>query len=706
MMKITKSLFYAIALVLASAFSSSAAHSQLTAQANLPPGYRPAFGTMWTFDAPPLDYWKTRYNFTPDQAWLDHVRLSAIRLPGCSASFVSPDGLVMTNHHCGRACTAAASPPDTDYMKTGFVAPTTASEKKCPMLYVDQLTGIEDVTARIQSTMTATTAADQVKQRDATIASIEQQCSTGGIRCQVVPLYQGGVYSLYKYRRYSDLRLVFAPEEAIAFFGGDPDNFTYPRYDIDVTLLRVYENGQPFHPQDYLKWSASGAAQNEVVFVVGNPGGTGRLNTTAQMQYLRDVAYPASLDQYKRTIRIYQNLSAQSDALSRRYNNALFSAQNSFKAITGYEAGLTNSRYMAATSAFEKEVRARIAADPKLAAQYGGTWSAIAAAEDSLQKVAVTARYYQLSGATAGNLAVALVRLPQQEALPDSLRLPVYRGASLARVKAQLMGNIPIDTAYDNANLAAWLTAAQQQLGPNDPVLTSVLAGRTPQQAANALLSSTKVGDVAFRTALVNGGLAAVQSSTDPLIVAARNVEKYSLPLANRVARWNDVISANAEKVGRAIYAAYGKSLPPDATFTLRISDGVVAGYPYNGTIAPYKTTFYGMYGHSADFDNKPPFNLPQRWLDKKSSLNLSTPLDFVSTNDIIGGNSGSPVINRNGEVVGLVFDGNIESVSNRFFFSDDVMRAVSVHSMAIPEAIRNVFGAGALADELEGKKH
>jgi hypothetical protein len=545
-----------------------------------------------------------------------------------------------------------------------------------------------------------------VKQRDATISSIETQCSTGGIRCQVVPLYQGGVYSLYKYRRYSDLRLVFAPEEAIAFFGGDPDNFTYPRYDIDVTLLRVYENGQPFHPQDYLKWSASGAAQNELVFVVGNPGGTGRLNTVAQMQYLRDVSYPASLDQYKRTIGIYQNLSAQSEALSRQYNNALFGAQNSFKAITGYEAGLTNARYTAATSAFEKEFRARIASDPKLAAQYGGTWNAIAAAEDSIRKVAVMARYYQFSATTATNLAVALERLPQQEALPDSLRLPAYRGAALARLKAQLQGNIAIDTAFDNANFAAWLTAAQQQLGPNDPVLTSILAGRTPAQAATALLSSTRVGDAAFRTALVNGGQTAVQASTDPLIVAARNVEKYSLPLATRVARWNDIISANAEKVGRAIYAAYGKSLPPDATFTLRISDGVVAGYPYNGTIAPYKTTLYGMYGHSADFDNKPPFNLPQRWLDKRSSVNLATPVDFVSTNDIIGGNSGSPVINRKGEVVGLVFDGNIESVSNRFFFSDDVMRAVSVHSMAIPEAIRNVFGAGALADELEGKKH
>ena len=704
-MKTSKSLFSALALMLVSVLSTNTANAQLTAQAKLPPGYLPEFGTMWTFDAPPLDYWKTRYNFTPDKAWLDHVRLSAIRLPNCSASFVSPDGLVMTNHHCGRPCTAAASPPDTDYMKTGFVAPTIASEKKCPMLYVDQLVGIEDVTSKIQGSVTATTAAAQVKQRDATISSIQEQCSTGGIRCQVVALYQGGAYSLYKYRRYSDLRLVFAPEEAIAFFGGDPDNFTYPRYDLDVTLLRVYENGQPFHPKDYLKWSPSGASENELVFVVGNPGGTGRLNTVAQMEYLRDVQYPAALDQLKRSIAIYQNLSARSEALSRQYNNALFGSQNSFKAITGYEAGLTNARYMAAKRAFEKEFRARIAKDPKLAAQYGGTWNAIAAAENSLRKVAVKARYYPLGGSTITSIAAALVRLPQQESLPDSLRLSGYRGPAIARFKGQLQGNIPIDTAFNRASLVAWLAAAQRELGPKDPVLASILAGRTPEQAAAALLSSTRVGDPSFRAGLLNGGKTAVQQSTDPLIVVARKVEMYSLPLAIKVARWNDVISANAEKVGRAIYAAYGKSLPPDATFTLRISDGIVAGYPYNGTVAPYKTTFYGMYGRSAAFDNKSPFNLSQRWLDRKNSVNLATPLDFVSTNDIIGGNSGSPVINRNGEVVGLVFDGNIESVSNRFFVSDDVMRAVSVHSMAIPEAIRNVFGASALADELEGRK-
>ncbi len=704
-MKTKKSRFHVIALLIATALFSGTGGAQLTAQANLPSGYRPEFGTMWTFDAPPLDYWKTRYNFTPDKAWLDHVRLSSIRLPNCSASFVSSDGLVMTNHHCGRACTAAASPPDTDYMKTGFVATTVASEKKCPMLYVDQLVGIDDVTGRIQAAVTAKSAGDQVKQRNAAISSMEQQCSTGGLRCQVVALYQGGAYSLYKYRRYSDLRLVFAPEEAIAFFGGDPDNFTYPRYDIDVTLLRVYENGQPFHPQDYLKWSANGATDNELVFVVGNPGGTGRLNTVAQMEFLRDVQYPASLAGYKRNIAIYQNFSAKSEALNRQYNNALFGAQNSFKAITGYEAGLTNERYMAAKRAFEKDFRARIARDPKLAAQYGTTWNSLAAVEDSLRRVAAMARYYPLSGSTVTNVAAALVRLSGQAALPDSLRLPGYRGPAIDRFKAQLQANIPIDTAFDHASLIAWLTAAQHELGPKDPVLTKILDGRTPELAATALLSSTRVGDPSFRAELVSGGTTAVQQSTDPLIVLARNVERYSLPVATEVARWSDVVSTNAEKVGRAIYAAYGKSLPPDATFTLRISDGVVAGYPYNGTIAPYKTTFYGMYERNADFDNKAPFNLPQRWLDKKSAVNLATPLDFVSTNDIIGGNSGSPVINRNGEVVGLVFDGNIESVSNRFFVSDDVMRAVSVSSPAIPQAIRNVFGAGALADELEGKK-
>ncbi|HEX6557912.1 MAG TPA: S46 family peptidase [Longimicrobiales bacterium] len=703
-MKSTKALVYALGLVLAVALSASGAAAQVTSKANLPASYRPEFGTMWTFDAPPFEYWKARYNFTPDQAWLDHVRLSAIRLPGCSASFVSENGLVMTNHHCARSCISAVSPADTNYQRTGFVAPTVNEEKKCPNLFVDQLVGIEDVTSRIQTRTTSANSARRVEQRDAEIAAIQKECSTGGLNCQVVGFYQGGMYSLYRYKRYNDLRLVFAPEEEISFFGGDPDNFTYPRYDVDVTLLRVYDNNAPLKPEHFLKWSANGAQDGELVFVVGNPGSTGRLNTIAQMDYLRDVAYPAQLAQLKRAINIYHQLSDRSETVKRQYENTLFGAENSFKAITGYRSGLTNDTIMARKRAFEKDFRARLAKDPRLAAQYLPAFTAIERAQDSLKQMALKQRYYGFSGSLLPNLAALLVRLPAQEALADSLRLPAFRAGNINQLKMQL-GAAPVDTAFERANLTAWLTAMKQELDPKDPVLVAVLAGRTPEQAASDMLTQSQLGNTDFRKTLITGGATAIAQSNDPLIVLARKLDKYSLPLAQKANRLNNVISANAEKVGRAIFAAYGKSLPPDATFTLRITDGVVAGFPYNGTVAPFKTTFYGLFGRSSEFDNKAPWHLPQRWLDHKNTIDMNTPVDFVSTNDIIGGNSGSPVINRNGEVVGLIFDGNIESLPNRFIFTDEVARSVSVHSRAIPETIRKVFEAPRLADELEGKK-
>ena len=693
------------AMIVVACAAGSAVPANSSAQTTLPKSYRPEFGTMWTFEAAPLEYWKARYNFTPDQAWLDHLKLSSIRLPGCSASFVSADGLVMTNHHCARSCISGVSPADTNYQTTGFIAPAREQEKKCPNLYVDQLQSIEDVTGRIHGKITATNPAQRVEQRDAEIAAIQRECGQAtGLTCQVVGFYQGGMYSLYRFRRFNDLRLVFAPEEAISFFGGDPDNFTFPRYDLDVTMLRVYENNQPFKPEHFLKWSAAGAQEGELVFVTGNPGSTGRLLTVAQMEYLRDVAYPAQLAQLSRQIRVLEQLSAKSPEAKRQYENTLFSALNSQKAITGYLTGLTDEKTMARKREFEKDFRARITADAKLRSQFGTSWATIAAAQDSLKQIAVQARYYPFSGSTLTNLAAATVRLPAQSALADSLRLPQFRGNALTNLRNQLTGNIPINNEMEVATLAAWLTAARQELDPKDPVLVAVLAGRTPEQAAADIVKATQLGDASFRKTLIEGGSAAVTASNDPLIQLARKIDPLSLPIARKVARLNASISANAERVGQAIFAAYGKSLPPDATFSLRISDGVVKGYPMNGTVAPFKTSFYGLYARSAEFDDKEPFHLPQRWKDKRSAIDLSTPLNFVSTNDIIGGNSGSPVVNRNSEVVGLIFDSNIQQLPNRFIFTDEVARSVSVHSRAITEVIRKVFDAPRLADELEGR--
>ena len=668
------------------------------------PGFVKEFGTMWTFDAPPLDYWKARYGFSPDQAWLDHVRLASVRLPICSSSFVSSEGLVMTNHHCGRACITAVSPPDTSYQRTGFVARTVSEEKKCPGLYVDQLVAIGDVTQEIRARVTAPTAGQQVAQRDAAIQAIQDECQQqSGNVCQVVTFYQGGRYSLYQYKRYSDVRLVMAPEEEISFYGGDPDNFTYPRYDLDLTLLRVYENDAPMKTKDFLKWSAAGAKEGDLVFVIGNPGSTGRLLTVAQMEYLRDVTYPAQLAQLKRTIGIYQEVMSRSEDARRQWENQLFYAQNSFKAITGYQAGLLDTAIMARKRTFERDFRARVNRDPKLRARYGDAWTRIAEALRQERTVAAKSRYYGFGGSQLLALAGIIVRVPEQGALPDSARLPAYRGEGLDNARRVVGGDVPIDKDLEKLTLAAQLTAAKQDLPASDPYLAALLQGRSPEVAAEALVEQTTLADPAARKALLDGGAAAVRASTDPMIVAARRIAPLSRAVAMRVDRLESTASANAERIGQALFAAYGTSLPPDATFTLRISDGVVRGYPMNGTKAPYKTSFYGLYGRAADFDDQPPFRIPQRWEAARDRLDLSTPFDFVMTNDIIGGNSGSPVINRDGEVVGLIFDGNIEQLPNRFIYTDAVARSVAVHSRAITEALRKVYDAGRIADELEG---
>ncbi|HEY7895017.1 MAG TPA: S46 family peptidase [Gemmatimonadaceae bacterium] len=675
-----------------------------------PAKYVKEAGTMWTFDAPPFEYWKQTYGFTPDSTWLTHVRLASVRLPGCSASFVSARGLVLTNHHCARACVATASPADTNYNTTGFVASTIADERKCSTLYVDQLQSIEDVTPQIRGAVTAKAPDAQVAQRDSAIASVQTECQTAThLRCEVVTLYQGGMYSLYRYQRFTDVRLVMVPEEEAAFFGGDPDNFTYPRYDLDMALLRVYQNDSPMVVTDYLKWSKSGARDGDLVFVTGNPGSTGRLLTLAQMQYLRDVEYPFTLAVFDRAMTMLNALSAQSAENQRKYENLIFGIANSQKAIKGYRAGLLDSTIMARKAGFERDLRARVDADPALRPKYSTAWTEIANAEKQLTAMAAQANYYGFSfnppfGSQLLNWAGGLVRIPAESALVDTKRLPQYRGAGLARIRQALLADQPVDTSTERLELTAFLKAVQQGLPPNDPYRAVVLGVRAPEDVAASLMSGTKLASVSARQALLDGGSAAVDTSTDPMIVLARKI----LPLADQAqlaqARLNDIISANVDKVGQALFAVYNTKLPPDATFSLRISDGVVKGYPYNGTIAPYKTTFYGMFAHASEFDDKAPFHLPDRWMQQRPKMDLTTPLDFVSTNDIIGGNSGSPVINRDGELVGLIFDGNIESLPNRFIFTDDAARSVSVSSRAIIEALRNVYESSRLADELEGK--
>lgn len=691
-----------VVVVLGALALSSGAAIPVSAQQQT--GFVKEFGSMWTFDAPPLEHWRATYGWAPDQAWLDNARMSAVRIPGCSASFVSSRGLVMTNHHCARSCITQVSPPDTNYQATGFAAKSLAEEKPCEGMYADQLQSIKDVTSEMTAAVTSSNPAEAAKQRGAAMERMQSECATApDVICQVVPLFNGGRYSLYTYKRYGEVKLVMAPEEAVSFFGGDPDNFTFPRYDLDMTFLRVYQDGKPFTPQHHFTWSDSGATEGELVFVIGNPGSTGRLNTLAQMQYLRDVQYPTQLATIARQLKVLKVLVARDEASRRQYEDTYFSLENAQKAIGGYLAGLRDSSIMARKAAFERDFRARIDADAKLKTKYGSAWTSIEQAEQARGALGTEVRWYGFGGTPITNMAGLLVRLPAQAALADDARLPQFRGEGMAAARAQALSpGRQFDAQLDQMLLTATLTEAKAMLPANDAWLAAMLKGRTPEAAAAAMLEGTRITDPAVRQQLVEGGAAAIAASNDPLIVMARSVSPMVTRRDMALAEQEAIIQSNAEKIGQAIYAAYGTSLPPDATFTLRISDGVVQGFPMNGTIAPYSTSMYGLFGRAADFNNEPPFNLPERWKAREDSLDLSTPINYVATNDIIGGNSGSPAINKAGEVVGLIFDGNIEMLPNRFIYTDEVARSVAVHSAGMIEALRKVYDAGWLADELE----
>ena len=500
-----------------------------------PVGYRPEFGTMWTFDAPPLDYWKKTYGFTPDQAWLDNARLASVRTPNCSASFVSAKGLVLTNHHCVRDCADAVSPKDTNYIETGFAAKAMREEKKCPGMHVDQLESIENVTARVNAAVTAIAPDLAATQRAAVINQIQTECgAASALTCQVVSLYQGGIYSLYRYRRFEDVRLVFAPEEEIADFGGDPDNFTYPRFDLDMGSLRVYDNDQPYAATNYFRWSQAGAKEGEPIFVVGNPGGTGRLLTLSQMIFLRDVGYPAQLAGYQRVLAEYKAIEQIDPTAERRFQNNVFGLENSRKAVTGYRAGLIDSSYMSAKRAFEREFRARLAADPKMEARYGSVYAAIDAAQRELATFDAQRRYrsyglrsYAGGGSRLLNMSGQLARVAKESTLPDAQRLAAYRGSNAASIRRALLSDQAVDTTYERIAIATQLRAAQSELPPTDPFIVAALAGRTPDQAAYALVSGTRVRDLAFRRSLVEGGPAAIAASTDPMIAARHKNRRH-----------------------------------------------------------------------------------------------------------------------------------------------------------------------------------
>jgi hypothetical protein len=663
---------------------------------------------MWTFDKPPLKQLADKYNFHPTPAWLDHLRLSSVRLnDGGSGSFVSPDGLLLTNHHVARFQLQKNSTAEHDYVRDGFYAATPDQEMKSPDLEVNVLVAMQDVTARVQGAAKGISdRAAALKARDAEIAAIEKESKDKtGLRSDVVSFYQGGEYWLYQYKAYNDVRLVFAPEQQAAFFGGDPDNFTYPRYDLDMAIFRVYENGKPLHTDNFLKWSAKGAAPGELVFVSGHPGSTERDDTMAQLLLERDVRGPAVTEYYQRRIAAAQAFAAQGPEQARLVGSDIFFMQNGLKVYLGRAQALADPAILAKKQAVENDFRAKVNANKEWKKAYGKAWDEIARAEEKM-KPEIKGQRFRRTGSRLFTLALQIVQYVAEVQKPDGERLDQFHEAGLESLRYQMLSPAPIYPSTEKVYMAAGLKLCQEKLGEGDAFAQAILQGGDVDTTVNMLVDGTKLADPAFRKSLLDGGAAAVAASTDPMIEAARRADPILRETQRRI---DDTVTSAltpaGEELGKARLLVYGKDTYPDATFTLRLSYGTVDGFPYNGTIAPPFTTFYGLYDRAASFSNKPPFDLTPKEAASRDKLNLATPLDFVSTNDIIGGNSGSPVVNREGELVGLIFDGNIESLAGDFVYDGAKNRSVAVHSAGMIEALRKIYGTGALADELEGKK-
>lgn len=664
---------------------------------------------MWTFDNAPLKQWKERYNFEPTQEWLDKVRLACVRLEGGSASFVSPNGLIITNQHVAGGQLGKLSTKERDLVKNGFYARTQSEELKTPDLEANVLISFENVTERVQSAVKpGATDKQAAEQRRTTIAQIEKESTDKtGLKSEVISFYSGGEYWLYRFKKYTDVRLVFAPEEQIAFFGGDYDNFTYPRHDLDITILRAYENGQPAKTPNYFKWSETGPTDGEFVLATGNPGSTARLLTVAQLKYQRDVGNPLQKKIWELRRNILENYAKRGDEQKRQASGGIRSFNNSLKRLTGQQEGLTNPRMFAKKEAEEKALKDGLAKKPDLQKLYAPAWTQIEKAYAELPKMANRLAFSNLSPSRMATIASQLVRYSEEIKKPSNQRYPEFSDARLESFKFNLLSPAPIYPELEEAALTAWLEEGVKTLGPNDPFIKAAIGDAQPSEVIKRAVAETKLKDVAERKALLEGGPDAIAKSNDPLIALAKRVE----PIIRELRAWNDekiasVESSAGEKIAKARFAVYGRAIPPDANFNLRITYGRVKGYEEDTTLVPFKTTYYGLFDRAESFGEKEPYNLPPRWREGRAKLNLSTPLNFVYTADTIGGMSGSPVINRNAEFVGINFDSNLQKLSNRYWYieEEEGSRAVAVHSAGILEALRNLYDAGDLAIELTGK--
>lgn len=660
---------------------------------------------MWPFNHLPLEQIEKVHGVKIGSDFIERLRQASVRFNnGGSASFVSANGLVMTNHHVASDCIKKLSSKKKDYIQDGFYAGTASAEMKCPDLEVNVLMSIETVTDHINAkVMPDMTEKDRFEVQRAATAEVEKACKDEtGLRCDIVKLYAGGIFDLYRYKRYTDVRLVFAPEFYAAFFGGDPDNFTYPRYCMDVAFLRVYEDEKPVKSPAYLPWSKKGAASDEVVFVSGHPGRTNRLMTEAQLRFEGELRIPLMLDWLHGMAKDLREFGEKDEESARLARDELFRFDNSIKAYTGMQGGLNSAGLMAAKAKAEKELRESIERAPEKQQQYGDAWDEIATAQKIKREIY---EQYRLSG-TLGffskyfSIARHLFRLSQELPKPNTERLPEYHEAGLESLYQQIYSPAPIYDEVEIVKLTRSLTELRGRLGKANPMVKKVLGDSSPGEAARRLIKGTKLKDVEFRKGLGADQAKKAGKSNDPMIALVRSIDEDARHLRKRYEDEVEAIeNAHGSRISQARFAVLGTGAYPDATFTLRLAVGAVKSYEENGkTIAPF-TEFGGLYEKATGED---PYILPQSYLSRRGKIDAKTPYNLVSTNDITGGNSGSPLVNRRAEVVGIVFDGNIQSLSNSFLYSETQARAVSVDSRGIMEAIDKVYRASRVVEELK----
>lgn len=668
-------------------------------------------GKMYTFQDPPVERWRDEYDFAPTDQWLEKVQSASLRFGGfCSASFVSPDGLIMTNHHCARGCIEDLSGEEADYLEDGFYAGTREGERVCPDLHVDQLASVEDVTETIVAAardLTADTA--RARAQDERAEEVEDACEAEtGLTCQVVSLYHGGRFHLYRYQRYEPVKLVWAPEHQAASFGGDFDNFTYPRYALDVAFLRAYgEDGAAIRPEHWFEWDNVGAREGDAVFIVGNPGSTSRLLAVSQVMYEKHRRHPYLVQYISDYVDLLRWIAEMGPDAERSVREELANFENSLKAYSGQLAGLQDTVLVGRKIRWEADLRRAVTADPDLNERYGDVWDRMAEVQAAKVPVAQRLSIYNIGfiGDPQLGLAGRLVRFVRESARPAEDRGEQYGAEQLAEMEEQLLAPAGADPEIATRLLAIRLRLARSFLPEDDPLVVAAFDGEeTPMQAAERIVRTTRIMDPDFRRQLVQGGPDAVEADSDLGLRLARIMEGAYPSLIEEVEELTAAQSVQEERLAGALFAVYGTRIPPDATMTLRITDGVMVGYPYNGTLAPPMTSLHGIFERANNFSHEMPFTLPDSYGAARDRIDMDTPLNFVTTDDITGGNSGSPMLNRNAEIVGTAFDGNIESLPNEWLYDEVTARTVGVHSAGILEALRNIYQAEALVRELVGR--